>query len=129
MRLRLAALCAVALALPVPAGAAPAFKATLMASTHTPKANAYWFYVVSVTDRRGHLVRATVTTQIVDPIGSAHPVEFGCCKINVVNHAFTGVFGDVVQFPPEARGVELTFRVTVKALGGRRVLTYRVTPR
>ena len=129
MRQRLAALCIVALALPASANAAPAFKATLTVSPHTPKANASWFYVVSVTDRHGKLIKATITTQIVDPVGGVHPVEFGCCKINVVNHPFTGVFGDYVKFPPESRGVRLTFRVIVKALGGRRVLTSWVKPR
>jgi hypothetical protein len=129
VRIRLAALFVVALALPGSAIGAPPFKATLTASTHTPKVNSDWFYVVSVTDAHGKLVKATVTTQIVDPIGGVHPVEFGCCKINVVNHPFTGVFGDWVIFPPEAQGYRVSVRVIVKALGAKRVLTYWVKPR
>jgi hypothetical protein len=128
VRLRLAVLCLAALLLPGAATGAPSFKATLVASTHTPKVNANWFYVVSVTDRRGRLVKATVTTQIVDPFGGVHPVEFGCCKKNVVDHAFTGVFGDVVIFPPEAQGFKVSFRVIIKALGAKRVLSYWVKP-
>lgn len=128
MRLRLAVVCLAALVLPGAAVGAPPFKATLVASTHTPKVNSNWFYVVSVTDSRGRLVKATVTSQIVDPLGGVHPVEFGCCKKNIVNHAFTGVFGDVVIFPPEAQGFRVNFRVVVRALGAKRVLTYWVKP-
>jgi hypothetical protein len=127
VRIRLAALCAAALVLPAGAAGAPPFKVTLQASTHTPKVNTNWFYVVSVTKGRNRLVRATVTTQIVDPYGGVHAVEFGCCaKRNVVGHPFTG---DVVIFPPEAKGFRVNFRVTVRALGAKRVLTYWVKPR
>lgn len=128
MRHRLAALCVVALALPVSTGAAARPTVTFSAPTHTPKVNAKWFYTVRVASA-GKAVRATITSQIVDPYGGVHPVEFGCCKRNVVNHPFRGVFRDYVEFPPEARGFKLTFRVTVKALGARRVLTYWVKVR
>ena len=37
---------------------------------------------------------------------------------------FTGMFRDFVRIPPEARGVKLTFRVTVKAGAAKRTLTY-----
>ncbi len=128
MRPRLAALCVLALALPISAGAATGFNATFAAPTHTPKVNAKWFYTVRAS-RRGKPVRATITSQIVDPYGGIHAVEFGCCKRNVLNHPFTGVFRDYVQFPPEAQGFRLRFRVIVKALGARRVLTYWVKAR
>jgi hypothetical protein len=128
VRLRLAALCLAALAFPGAAVGGPPFKATLVASTHTPKVNANWFYVVSVTDAHGKLVKATVTAQIADPLGGIHPVEFGCCKTNIVNHVFTGVFGDVVIFPPEAKGFRVNFRVIVRALGAKRVLNYWIKP-
>jgi hypothetical protein len=126
VRLRLAALCVAALALSASAGAAPAFKATFTASTHTPRTNAKWFYSVRATDLRGKPVKATITSQIVDPVGGVHGVEFGCCKRLVANHRFTGVFRDYVRFPPESEGFKLTFRVIVKALGAKRVLTYWV---
>jgi hypothetical protein len=128
VRPRLAALCVLALALPISAGAATGFKATFAAPTHTPKVNAKWFYTVRAS-HGGKPVRATITSQIVDPYGGVHPVEFGCCKRNVLKHPFTGVFRDYVQFPPEAQGFRLTFRVIVKALGARRVLTYWVKAR
>jgi len=125
---RLAALCVVALALPVFAGATSRLSATLSATTHTPRVNAKWFYTVRVT-RAGRPIRATITSQIVDPYGGVHPVPFGCCTRNVVNHRFTGVFRDYAQFPPESQGFKLTFRVTVRALCAKRVLTYWVKPR
>jgi hypothetical protein len=123
-------LCIAALALPgaAAATAAPPFKAVLTASGHTPKVNSNWFYVVSVTDRGGKLVKATITTRIVDPLGGVHPVEFGCCKKNIVNHPFTGVFGDYVKFPLAAKGFKVSFEVVIRALGARQVLKYRVTP-
>jgi hypothetical protein len=125
MRLRLASLSAAALAFPLIAGAAPAFKATLTARTHTPKVNAKWVYVVRATDPAGKALKATITSQIVDPYGGVHAVEFGCCKNKfVTNRPFTGVFRDYVEYPPESQGFRLTFRVTVKALGAKRVLTY-----
>ena len=129
MRLRLAEVCLAARTLPALAAAAPAFKATLTASTHTPKVNAKWLYSVRVTDAHGKPIKATVTSQVIDPLGGVNPVEFGCCKRFVINHPFTGVFRDYVKFPPESRGYRLTFRVIVKALGGRRTLTYWVTSR
>jgi hypothetical protein len=117
-----------ALACAPAAGSAPGFTATLAAPTHTPKVNAKWFYTVRAT-RAGKPLRATITSQVVDPYGGVHPVPFGCCTRNVLNHAFTGVFRDYARFPPEAQGFKLTFRVTVKALGARRVLSFWVKPR
>jgi hypothetical protein len=125
---RLAALCVAALALPVSAGAAPGFRATFSAPTHTPKVNAKWFYTVRAT-LNGKPVRATVTSQIVDPVGGVHPVQFGSTKRNVTNHPFVGVFRDYVQFPPETQGIRLTLRVTVKARAARAVFPYWVKPR
>jgi len=126
---RLAALCIAALALASAAGAAPAFKATFNAPTHTPKVNAKWFYTVRVTNLHGKPIRATITSQIVDPYGGVHAVQFRNTGKNITNRPFTGVFRDYNQYPPESQGIRLTFRVTVKALGGRRVLTYWVKAR
>ncbi len=134
MRLRLVAVVVGALALPLAASGAAAspfkatFKATFKAPTHTPKINAKWRYEVRVTSLAGKPIKARITSEIVDPYGGVHPVEFGCCKKNVVNYAFVGVFRDYVKFPPESAGFKLTFRVTVKALGGQRALTYWVKP-
>jgi hypothetical protein len=126
----LASLWVVALALPVTAGAAAPFRATLTVTTHAPRVNAPWPYSVRATDLAGKPIRATVTTQIVDPFGGVHPVEFDCCKKKyVTNHPFTGVFRERIRFPPESQGVKLTIRVIVKARGASRRLTYWVKPR
>jgi hypothetical protein len=116
---------------PGPSGdVAPApFHATLKAYTHAPKVTAHWPYEVHVTDAAGHPLRARLTVQIVDPFGGIHPVEFDCCKRNIVDHPFRGVFRDRVEYPPEARGFKVTFRAIVK-VGARKVLlNYWVKPR
>jgi hypothetical protein len=128
VRLRLAALCVAALALPTSAGAVRGLHFSFSAPTHTPRVNAKWFYSVHAT-LNGKPVRATVTSQIVDPVGGVHPVQFRNSKRNVTNHPFVGVFRDYVQFPPEAQGVRLTLRVTVKARGARIVFPYWIEPR
>jgi hypothetical protein len=109
------------------AGAAP-FRATLTAPTHAPKTNAKWPYVVRATDLRGRSIRATITTQIVDPFGGAHPVEFGDTTKLVVRYPFTGVFRDFIRFPTESKGFGLTVRVIVRAKSSKIVLTYLVKP-
>jgi hypothetical protein len=118
-----------ALAVPLVAGAAPSFRATLSAPTHTPKLNAKWFYVVRATNGAGKPVKATITIQLVDPFGGVHVVQFGDTMKPIVNRPFTSTFRDFIRFPPESQGFKLTVRVTVKALGGKRVLTYWVKPR
>jgi hypothetical protein len=90
---------------------------------HTPKVNAKWFYTVRAT-LGGKPAHAMITSQIVDPIGGVHAVEFGDTHRFVTNRPFTGVFRDFVRIPPEAGGVKLTFRVIVKAGAAKRTLTY-----
>ena len=123
VKLRLASLCAVALALPSVAGAIPGLRVSLSVPGHTPKMNAKWFYTVRAT-LGGKPARATITSQIVDPVGGVHAVEFGDTHRFVTNRPFTGVFRDFVRIPPEARGIRLTFRVIVKAGAAKRTLTY-----
>ena len=127
MKLRLAA-CAVALALPASAAAIP-FRASFSAPTHRPKVNAKWYYTVRVANLRGRPIRATITAQLVDPLGTVHPVDYGTTTKPITNRPFRGVFRDYAQYPPESRGFRLPFRVIVKALGQKRVLTYWVQPR
>ena len=86
---------------------------SLSGPTHTPTIGAHWPYVVRATVA-GKPVRATVTTQLIDPFGGVHAVEFDCCKRNVVAHPFAGVFREHIEFPPESRGLRLTLRVIVK---------------
>jgi hypothetical protein len=115
------------------AGASKAhFKATLTAATHTPKALVTWRYHVRVTDPKGHPIWARITSQIVDPLGAAHPVEFDGTGHNpyVENYRFFGNFCDSVLWPrSSAIGVMLRFQTVITTAGGRTVLTYDVTPR
>jgi hypothetical protein len=103
-------------------------RASLTATTHTPKVNVHWPYSVGLT-RDGKPAAGRITAQIVDPVGGVHPVQFGRNTKNVTNWRFIGVFRDYVIWPPSSRGVPLRFRVTVTATGFRKVLSYTVTPR
>jgi hypothetical protein len=87
-----------------------------------------WFYVVRAT-RGGKPVRALLTMQIVDPLGSAHPVDVGPTTQPITRFPIVGRYRDYMIFPPESRGVPLKIRITVAADGAKRVLTYVVTPR
>jgi hypothetical protein len=107
---------------------------TFTAHGHAPpvgessEAGPHWPYTVNVT-RGGRPVRARLTMQIVDPLGSAHPVEVGPTTKPITNLPIAGVYRDYLIFPPESRGVPLKIRVTVVSGGARRALTYVVTPR
>ena len=104
-------------------------KVTLTAPGHSPKINVHWPYSVTVT-RAGKPAAATVTVQIVDPIGGVHPVEFGKSTKNIVNWRFTGTFSDFVIWPPNsAVGLPLAFRLTLRSGGQTKVITYTVMPR
>jgi hypothetical protein len=128
VRLRLAALCLVALALPLTAGSTtPAFKIKFTAPTHTPKVNQRWPWSIKVTTNAGRLLPARISAVVIDPIGGIHPVEFGCCKNRFVTDVgIMGTFRDFVQYPLAAKGYRITFRVTVKTTLGRRAVRYWV---
>jgi hypothetical protein len=133
MRLRLAVLALCLVLVPVATAALP-FKAKLTAGTHTPKVNVKWPYSVRVTTVKGKAMKATITVQIVDPLGSVHPVEFGARKVNLVNHPFYGTFRDYVIWPPSSATtfggipVTLVFRTIVKTSKGKVTLRYNVSP-
>jgi hypothetical protein len=131
MRVRLAATL-LALALVPSAMAALSFRATLKAPGHTPKVNTKWYYTVRVTDLAGHPIRARLTAQIRDPLGTLHPVQFGATTKNIVNWPFKGTFRDYIIWPPSSRQATLlgglVLRFTVVARGQRKVLLYRVKP-
>jgi hypothetical protein len=129
VRLRLAALVLVVLAVPLTAVASTGFKATFSAPTHTPKVNVRWPWSLKVTSLAGKPIAARISVQIVDPYGGVHPVEFGCCKKYITNHPIKGSFRDYVRFPPESQGFRLKFQVVVKALGGKRITSYWVKVR
>ena len=133
-RLALFTLLVAALVLVATAGAAgrkTAFKATLVADTHTPKVNTTWHYSVRVTDPKGHPMWAQITSRIVDPLGTAHLVEFDGTGRNpyVKNYRFFGNFCDSAIWPTNsAVGIALKFQTVIVTKQGRRVLTYTVTP-
>jgi len=128
VRLLLAALCVVALAVPAAVGAAaPPFTVVFKAPTHTPKVNARWPWSITVT-KTGKPLAGRVSVAVVDPIGGVHPTEYGCCKGKfITNVKFKGRFADYVKFPLSSKGFPLTFRVTVKTAFGRHVVKYKVT--
>jgi hypothetical protein len=114
------------------ASRAPAFKATLTTAGHTPKVLKTWKYSVRVTDPAGHPIAARITSQIVDPLGTAHLVEFDGTGRNpyVKDYRFFGNFCDSVLWPKSsAVGVTLRFQVVIVTAVGRKVLSYPVTPR
>ena len=114
------------------ANRAPAFRATLTTAGHTPKVLTTWKYSVRVTDPAGHPIAARITSQIVDPLGTAHLVEFDGPGHNpfVKNYGFFGNFCDSVHFPKSsAVGVTLRFQVVIVTAAGRQALSYPVTPR
>jgi hypothetical protein len=124
----LPALVAAVAVIPATAGAA-AFKATLSAPTHTPKAGVKWWYRVRATDRAGKPIAARLTAQIVDPAGGAHYVQYDGTKRNIRNRPFRGVFRDYIIWPASSRGIPLQLRLAVKAKGATITLRYRVTAR
>jgi hypothetical protein len=72
-------------------GATFPLKLAVSAPGHTPKINTHWNYTVRAT-RNGRPVAGRLTEQIVDPIGGAHPVQFGKSTKNITNWPFNGEF-------------------------------------
>lgn len=103
-------------------------KVTLTAAGHTPKVNTRWPYSVHASVN-GHAAKARLTAQVVDPLGTAHPVQYGTTTKIVRNWPFTGVFHDFLIWPKASRGIPVTFRLTVRIGAKKHVLNYRVTPR
>jgi hypothetical protein len=107
--------------------AAPPAKVTLVTPGHSPKIKTHWNYSVAVT-RAGKPTAATITAQIVDPIGGVHYVQFGSTTKLIKAFRFTGTFRDFVIWPADSRGIPLTFRLTVKSGPTKKVIAYHVTP-
>ena len=131
-KLVLAAIVAVlAVLAPVAEGARIPFKATLKAPTTQPKVNVKWRYSITVTDLKGRPIRATVTAVVVDPLGTAHAIDYGPTgppnpgpAKPITNWPFKGTFRDYIIFPEDARLATalggLTLRWTIKAkIGGK----------
>jgi hypothetical protein len=104
-------------------------KATLYPGVKNPKANAKWRYRVLVTDTKGKKLGGKITVQIVDPLGQPHAVTYDNTKRVIKNFPFAGEFRDYVEFPSDARGFTLTFRVTAKTAKGTVTISYPVTPK
>src|SRR5438105_13951411 len=110
------------------AALAVALAVAFSAPNHAPKVNVNWYYAVRVSEH-GKPVRARLTLQIVDPLGSVHAVYVGSTTRPITNYPIKGVYRDYLTFPPESRGVPLKIRAIVVAGHARRVLIYLVTPR
>ena len=108
--------------------AAAPVRATFNAPTHSPKVRTKWYYTVRATSG-GKPASARITAEIVDLLGSAHPVDYDGTKKPIVNRPFQGTFRDYIIWPPESRGFKSTLRITVKAGATKKVLTYAVVPR
>jgi hypothetical protein len=106
------------------------FRASLSAPTHTPRVgNAKWWYVVRASTPSGRPLHGRLTVAVVDPLGTAHITEVGTSTRKLLNYPFVGRYRDFAQWPAESRGFRLTFRVTVRAGGAAKTLTYWVKPR
>jgi hypothetical protein len=143
VRLKLAAIALAFLLVPA-AGAAVGIKATLKAPAAEPTVNVKWRYSIKVTDLKGKPISAKLTAVVIDPLGTAHPIDYGPTgppnpgpAKPITNWPFKGTFRDYIIFPPESRLATqlggLKLRWTVKAkLGGKtytKVLKRLVKPR
>jgi hypothetical protein len=105
------------------------FKARLTAPTHHPKAGTKWFYTLRVNDLNGNPLKARITMQIVDPLGSAHPVQYANTKKNLTNWPINGYFRDYIIWPrSSAIGIGLTLRAIVTTAKSKLILAYSVSP-
>ena len=130
MRMKLAAVLVALLVVPL-AGAATGIKATLKAPAAQPKVNVKWPYSIKATNLQGKAIRARLTAVVVDPLGTAHPIDYGPTGYPnpgppkpIKNRPFKGTFRDYIIFPPDSRLASqfggLTLRWTVKAkIGGK----------
>ena len=66
------------------------FRASVSAFTHHPRVGPKWWYVVHATDLHGRPLRARLTVQVVDPLGTAHAVDVGTSNRRLVDFPFTG---------------------------------------
>src|SRR6266536_880067 len=100
------------------------FRASLSAPTHRPRVGPRWWYVVRAVDLHGRPLRARLTVQVIDPLGTAHTAEVRTSTRKLLDLPFTGSYRDFAQWPAAARGFRLKLRAIVKARGGSRTLTY-----
>ena len=130
-RLLIALVAVLAVLTPASSGAPVPFKAVLKAPATQPKVDVKWPYSIKVTDLKGNAIRATVTAVVLDPLGTAHVMDYGPTgppnpgpRKPITNWPFKGTFRDYIIFPEDARLATalggLTLRWTVKAkIGGK----------
>ena|SRR5438105_12269657 len=107
---------------------AVALAVAFSAPGHTPRVNTKWHYVVRVTEH-ARPVRARLTVELVDPLGSAHPADVGETNRPITDYPINGVYRDYLTFPAASRGIPLKVRVSAVAGGQKRVVIYSVVPR
>jgi hypothetical protein len=105
----------------------PAFRAVLLAPTHTPRAGRPWIYAIHVTDRRGRPIRARVRMRVLFAGVPAGQVDNG------KTFAFLGTWREPrtapVIWPARSRGHPLTFEALVSARGRTKRLDYTIRVR
>ena len=109
------------------AALALAFKATLIAPTHRPRANRPWPITIHARDLNGRPVRARLTMRFL----------FGGVPVGKVDngrvYTFVGTWrepkGQEIKFPSASRGQRLTFQALVIARRQTIKLNYWVLPR
>lgn len=103
-------------------------KVTVTATGHAPPVAKRLNYSVAVTVG-GKPAKATLTEQIIDPIGGVHPVTYGTTKKVIKNWRFNGVFRDFIVWPQSSRGVPVTWRFIVTVGKTKHVVNYKITPK
>lgn len=102
-------------------------RVVLSAPGHSPTIGRHWSYRVQVTEG-GRPVAATITAQIVDPVGGVHLIPFGPGTTPIRNWGLRGTFTNFITFPTESRGIPLTIKMTIRVGGAKSVASYPVTP-
>lgn len=99
------------------------FKATLRATTHTPRATRPWRYVLRVTNLQGRPIRASARFRIVFNAETPPPPR------DLGRHTFRGRYEGIYRWPPLLRGEPLAFQAIVRAKGATRTLRYGIRVR
>lgn len=112
---------------PGPALLAETPEVVLTAPGHSPTAGERWGSTVRVSEGGGP-VAATVTAEVVDPVGGVHPLPFGRATTkDISDRRFTRTFRDFIRWPAESRGVPLTCKPTIEVGSATGVERYNVT--
>ena len=114
------AVCSVGLLVPAASASAAAFKATLDAPNHSPKAGGKnWDITVTAKSNSGKRLLATARYEFYfdgQKVSTQYPNP-GHTKGGTKPYRFTGSYKDTILWPPTAVGHPLTFRVVVSVAG------------